>query len=182
MEQLQFPLSTISCSLVLLLMMISNGCVARPVDIPVLPGTEESTKEAAERLLLVENTISNVGADIPTARPPTSVTVISTQCEYAGPPPVSDYTAFLAIDWVCKPVRDNTITIPQYVYKMQPINQTLWDLFRDRCGCAQILNNIPYVRFEASSATWILDTQEIPVGTSCDNLENDACKAVEQLW
>ena len=69
--------------------MISNSCVARPVDIPVLPGTEESTKKAAERLLFVENTISNVGADNPTARAPTSVTVISTQWEYAGPPPLS---------------------------------------------------------------------------------------------
>ena len=181
MENVLFPLSTISGSLVLMVILISNCCAARPVGIQVLSGTEESTNEAAERLLLVENTISNAGEDIPTVRPPTSVPVTNIQCEYAGPTPVSDYATFLAIDWVCEPVRDNTITIPQYVYKMQPINQIFWDLFRDRCGCAQILNNIPYVRFEASSATWIPDTQEIPVGTSCDNLENDACTAVEQL-
>ena len=180
MEQARL-ISTISWTLVLLLIMIEKGCLGRPFDTPMSSRSGASTNEPSKHLLLVENTISNVGGDVTATRPQLSVAVANINCGYAGPAPVSDYTTFLAIDWVCEPVRSSTSTIPQYVYKMQPINQTLWDLFRDHCGCAQVLNNIPYVRFEASSATWILDTQEVPIGTFCDNLETAACKRVHQL-
>ena len=149
---------------------MSNCCV-----VPLTSATE-LTKKPSKHLLVVENTISNDFQDITAARRPLNVHVAIEQCIYAGDKPFLDPTTELAMDWVCETIRENTTTIPQYVYKMQPINRPLWNQLRQHCGCKQIKYTIPYVRLEASSSTWILDMQEVPVGTSCSNFDNDACR------
>ena len=168
MNQEQFPISSIRWLLVLLVIIISNCCA-----VPLISATE-STRKPSKHILLVENTIPNDFKDIIAAHPALSVRVDISNC--GGYKPSLDYTTDLAMDWVCETVRENTITVPQYVYKMQPINRPLWNQLRQHCGCKRIKYRIPYVRLEASSATWILDMQEVPVGTSCHTFENDACR------
>ena len=157
--------------LVPLVIIISNCCA-----VLLTSATEGTTKHRSKHRLLVENTVSNNVQNITAARPPLNVRVAIEQCIYAGDKPFLDHTTEFAMDWVCETVRENTITVPQYVYKMQPINRPLWNQLRQHCGCKQIKYRIPYVRLEASSSTWILDMQEVPVGTSCHTFENDACK------
>ena len=147
---------------------VVRECNANPVDIPL--------SKSKKPTLLVEDTFSHIGKDDLAAR--LTGPVGHVLCRFAGPAPAADYVTSFAMDWACQPVRENVITKPQYVYKMEPFDKTLWNEFREQCGCRLISYTMPFLRFQASTSTWILDSQKVPVGTSCYELDAPQCKKV----
>ena len=146
---------------------------------PVAPASESTTSSKHIPSLLVHNTISKVDKNIFTAT--LTEPVDAEQCEHAGSVPDANAIISLAVAWACEPVQNNVIIIPQYVYKMQPLDGSKWKKYQSRCGCEFVLYSIPYLHFEASSATWTLAVHRVPVGTTCYNIEAPLCRNLRRL-
>ena len=146
---------------------------------PVVPASASTSSSEHSPSLLVHNTISKVDNNIFIAT--LTGPVDAEQCEYAGSVPDASPITSLSVAWACEPVQNNVITIPQYVYKMQPVNAREWNKYQSRCGCELVLYSIPFLRFEASSATWTLAVHRVPVGTTCSNIEGPLCRELRGL-
>ena len=154
-----------------------GNCFGLPVSDRTDTPAPASNLKSIEPFLKVKNRFSSLGHGA--EKPLTKETSLESRlCGYAGPTPQTEDISNLATSWACESVEAGIITLPEYVYKMQPHDPDLWVRLSENCGCTMILYSIPYLRYEESTNTWTYSTRKVPVGTSCPEYKSELCKMV----